>query len=84
MLEVAVVEIRKQLVEIKVIQPFNFVIPTTRVETIVAPNTNYVRGGVLIGYAMNLGCGFEGVLEGNFLSRSFELPTIITRIVGTP
>jgi hypothetical protein len=45
-LKVVVVEIRKQLVGIKVIQSLNVVIPTTRVETIVAPNTNFVRGGI--------------------------------------
>jgi hypothetical protein len=70
--------------KIKIIQSFNFFIPTIRVETIVAPNTNYVKGGVLIGSTTNLGCGLEGVLEGKILSRSSELPTIITRIVGTP
>ncbi len=41
--EVVVVEIRRQLVGIKVIQSFNVVITTTRVETIVAPNMNVVR-----------------------------------------
>jgi len=39
MSEVSVVEIQKQL---------NVVITTTRVETVVAPNTNVVKGGIII------------------------------------
>jgi len=41
--EVAVVEIWRQYVGIKVIQAFNVVIPTIGVEIIVAPNTNCER-----------------------------------------
>jgi putative effector of murein hydrolase len=52
-----VMEIRKQLVGIEVIQPLNVVIPTIAVEIVVAPNTNFVKGGILIEFAMNLGCG---------------------------
>jgi hypothetical protein len=58
---VAVVEIQRLLVGLKGLQPFNVIIPTRRVETIVAPNTNFVRGGVLIGSITNLGCGLGGV-----------------------
>jgi hypothetical protein len=36
---------------------FNVVIPTIRVENIVAPNTIFVRSGILIGFATNLGHG---------------------------
>jgi len=31
------------------------------VEIVVAPNTNFVKGGILIGSATNLGCGSGGV-----------------------
>jgi len=60
------------------------VIPTTRVKFVVAPNTNFVKGGILIRYATNLGCGSSGVSEGKNLNRSSGLPTSITRVIGTP
>ncbi len=52
-----IVEIRKQLVGIEVTQSPNVVITTTGMEMIVAPNTNVVKGGMLIQFATNLGCG---------------------------
>jgi hypothetical protein len=42
---------------------------------VVAPNTNFVKGGVLIRFVTNLGCGSGGVLEGRTLNTSFELRT---------
>ncbi len=60
MSKVVIVEIRKQPIGIEVTQPLNVVIPTIGVETIVAPNINFVRGGVLIGSTSNLGHGPEG------------------------
>jgi hypothetical protein len=54
------------------------------VETIVAHNTNYVRGGILTEFATNLSRGLGGVLEGKTLSINFELLATITRVVGTP
>jgi hypothetical protein len=83
MSKVVVVEIRRQLAEIKVIQPLNAIIPTMRVETIVAPNTNFVRGGVLIGSIVNLGHGSRRVSTRRNLNRSLGLLTTI-RVVGTP
>jgi hypothetical protein len=47
----------RQLVGIDVIQSFNAIITTTRVETIVAPNMNVVKRGIVIGFATNLGHG---------------------------
>jgi hypothetical protein len=47
----------RQLVGIVVIESFKVIITTTRVETIVAPNMNVVRRGVVIGFATNLGHG---------------------------
>jgi len=54
------------------------------VEIVIAPNTNFVRGGILIKFATNLGHGLGGILKGRNLSRNSGLPTIITRVVGTP
>jgi hypothetical protein len=84
MSEATIVEIRKQPAGIKVIQSFNVIIITTWLETVVAPNTNVVRGGVLIGFATNLGCGLSRVLAGRNLSRSLGLSIATTRVVGTP
>jgi len=81
--EVAIVEIQRQPIGIKVNQPLNVVIPTTRVETIVAPHTNFVRGKVLIRFATNLGCGLGRVLMGRNLKRSLGIPIATTRVVGT-
>jgi hypothetical protein len=69
-LEVVVVEIRRQPTRIEVTQSLNVVIPTTRVKTIVAPSTNVVKGGILIRSTTNLGCGLGGVLVERILSRS--------------
>jgi hypothetical protein len=54
---VTIVEIWKQLAKIEVIQPLNVVIPTIGVEIVVALSTNFFKGGILIEFAMNLGCG---------------------------
>jgi hypothetical protein len=54
------------------------------VAIVVAPNTNFVKGGILIGFATNLGCGSGGVLKGRNLNRSSRLPTTITKVVRTP
>jgi hypothetical protein len=83
MSDLAVLEIWRQPVGIKVSQPLNVVIPTIGVETIVAPNTNFVRGGVLIGFTANLGCGLGGVSMGRNLNRSSGIPIATTGVVGT-
>jgi len=54
------------------------------VEIVVAPNTNFVRGGVLIGSTLNLGHGLGGVLVGRNLNWSLGLPSPTIGIVGTP
>jgi hypothetical protein len=84
MLKTTIVEIQRQLIGIKGIQSFNVFITTIGVETVVAPNMNVVRGGMLIGFIVNLGNRSNGVLVGSNLSRSSILPTTTTRIVGTP
>jgi hypothetical protein len=56
-----VVKIQRQPTRIEVIQPFNVVIPNTRVEIVVTPNINFVRGGILIGFIANLGRGSNGL-----------------------
>jgi hypothetical protein len=55
---------------IEVIQPHNVVIPTTRVEIVVTPNTNFVKGEILIGSTTNLGHGLNRVLAKRNLSGS--------------
>jgi hypothetical protein len=54
------------------------------VETIIGPNTNVVRGGVLIGFVANLGHGSSEVSMGRNLSRNLGIPTTNTGVVGTP
>ncbi len=53
-------------------------------ETIVAPNINVVKRGVLIGSATKLGSGSGGILAIRNLSQSLTLPTTIIRVIGTP
>jgi hypothetical protein len=65
-----VVEIRRQPAGTKVSQSLNVFITTIRVEMVVAPNTIVVRGGILIGFATNLGHGSGGISVGRNLSRS--------------
>ncbi len=84
MLKATVIEIKKQLIGIDVIQSPNVIITTTRVETIVAPNKNVVWSGILIGSVTNLGNRSVGVLTRRNLSRSSTLPTTTTKVVGTP
>ncbi len=72
MSKVIVVKIWKQPIGIEVIQSLN-----------VAPNTNVVKGGVLIRAATNLGCGSGGVPMGRNLNGSLGLPTTTTGVVGT-
>jgi hypothetical protein len=62
----------------------NVIIPTIGVEIIIAPNTNFVKGGVLMGSAMNLGCGSKWVSTRRNLSLSLRIPIITNRVVGTP
>jgi hypothetical protein len=50
-----VVETRKQHAKIEVIQSLDVGIKTTRVETIIAPNIDVVKRGVLIGSITKLG-----------------------------
>jgi hypothetical protein len=61
-LEMAVVETWKQHAGIRVIQSLDASIPTTRMETVVAPNINVVKRGVLIGSIAKLGSRSNGVL----------------------
>jgi len=69
-LEMVIVEIWKQPVGIEVTQSPNVVITTIWMEMVVTPNTNVVRGGVLIGSTINLGRGSGGVLVRRNLSQS--------------
>jgi hypothetical protein len=54
------------------------------VETVVVPNINVARRGVLIGFVTKLGSRSSGVLVVRNLGRSLALPTAITKVIGTP
>jgi hypothetical protein len=82
--KVTIVEIHRQYVGIEVTQSPNVVITTIGVEIVVAPITNVVRSGVLIGFTTNLGSGLGGISIQRYLSRSSALPTTIITVVGTP
>jgi hypothetical protein len=79
-----VVETWKQHVGIRVTQSFNVGIITTRVETVVAPNIDVVKRGVLIGFATKLASGSSGVLARRNLNRSSTLPTTTIKVIGIP
>ncbi len=79
-----VVETWKQHVGIKVIQSLNVGIITTRVETVVVPNIDVVKRGVLIGFATKLGSGSGGVLARRNLNWSWALPTATIKVIGIP
>jgi hypothetical protein len=66
-----------------VTQSPNVVITTTGVELIVAPNTNVVRGGILIGSVTNLGYGTSGVSIERNLNNSLGLLATPIGVVGT-
>ncbi len=68
-----VVEIHKQPARMKITQPLNVIIPTIGVEIIVAPNSNFVRGRILIGSTTKLGHGLGKISMGRNLSRSSRL-----------
>ncbi len=50
---------------------------------VVPPNTNVVRGGVLIGYATNLGHGLGGISVGRNLNQSSRLPIATIGVIKT-
>ena len=83
-LEATIFETRKQPNGIGVTQSLDVGITTTRVEMIVAPNMDFVKMGVLFGFATKLGNGSSGVLARRNLSRNSTRPVITTRVVGTP
>jgi hypothetical protein len=83
-LEVAIVETRKQHVAVGVTQSFDVVITTIGMEIVVVPNSEVVRRGILIGSVANLRNGSDGVLIGRNMSQSSTLPTTTIRVVGTP
>jgi hypothetical protein len=82
--KVVVIKIWRQHVRIKVIRLFNTIIPTIKVETIVAPATNFVRSGILVRFATNLGCGSGGVLVKRNLNKRSGILVTTTIVVRTP
>jgi len=54
------------------------------VETVVVPNMDFVKRGVLLRFATKLGSGSGGVLARRNLSRNSTLLVITTGVVGTP
>jgi hypothetical protein len=79
-----IVETRKQRVGIRLTQSFNAGITTIKEETIVEPNIDVVKRGILIGFIAKLGSGSNGVLVGRNLNQSLALPITTTRVVGIP
>jgi hypothetical protein len=73
-----------QLVEIKVIQPFNFVIPTRKSGNCYCTQHKSIKGGILIEFATNLGCGSGRVLVETNLNESSRLLATTIKVVGTP
>ncbi len=53
-------------------------------EIVVAPNTNSIKGGILIEFATNLGCGSGGVLVEMNLNENSQLLATTIKVVGTP
>jgi hypothetical protein len=80
----AIAKTWKQLVGIDVTQSFNAIITTTKVETIIVPNMNVVKGGVVIGFATNLSHGSCDFLAIRNLNRNSGLLIVKIRVVGTP
>jgi hypothetical protein len=83
-LEATIFETRKQPNGIGVTQSFDACIITTRVEMVVAPNIDVVKGGILIGFVAKLGSESGGVSIIKNLSPSSTLPTTIIGVVCTP
>jgi len=54
------------------------------VETVITPNMDVVKNGMVIGSVLNVSHGLSGFLAIRNLSRSSRLPTINTRVVRTP
>ncbi len=53
-------------------------------ETIVAPNINIIKRGILIGTATKLGSILGGISAARNLNQSSALPTTTIGVVGTP
>jgi len=84
MSEAKIVKTQRQPVGIEVTQSFNAVIITIRVEMVITPSMDVVKNGMVIGSVLNVSHGLSGFLAKRNLSRSSRLPTINTRVVGTP
>jgi len=54
------------------------------VQTVVEPNINVVKRGVLIGFISKLGSGSSGVFARRNLGQSLTLPAAIIGVVGIP
>jgi len=84
MKEATFVETQKQHVGVGVIQSLDVGITTIGVETVVMPNIDVFKRGVVIGSAAKLGSKLGGVLVLRNLNQSSALPTSTTRVVGIP
>jgi hypothetical protein len=84
MSKATVAETQRQIIGIEVTQPLNIIIITTRVNTVVAPNMNVGKKGIITEFAVNLSCESDKFSKGTSLNRSSGLPMTNTRVVGTP
>jgi len=82
-LEMIIIETQRQHDGIGVIRSLDASITTTRVETVVVPNINVVKRGILIGSTLKLGSRSNGVSTGRNLNRSSTLLIYIIRVVHT-
>jgi hypothetical protein len=73
MSEATFTETRKQHARVGVTQSFNASITTTGVETVVAPNIDVIKKGILIRYVAKLGSGLGGVSTKKNLNQSLTL-----------
>ncbi len=81
MSKTTIVQTQKQHARIGVTQSFGAGITTIGMETVVAPNINVVRRGVLIGSATKLGNGSSGISVIRNLNQSLALPTTTNGVV---
>jgi hypothetical protein len=79
-----VVKTWKQLVGIEVTQSYDAIITTIGVETIVAPNMNVVKRGIIIGSPTNLGHELGKFSSKRNLNKNLGPLVANTGVVATP
>ncbi len=83
MSKTVIVETQRQPTGVGVTQSLDASITITRVEIVVVPNMDVVRKGTLIGCAVKLGNGSDGISARWNLNRNLALPTMTIGVIGT-